>query len=272
MLPRLLAHPAARIVLGIVCVVAPVALLLFATSAALPKPWRVAWPQLLAAVLCLAGYRFFVRRFERRAASEAAFEQAWPEWLRGAAIGAAISAAVVGLLAAAGAFAIAGVQDWSALLRPLPEHLLVALLEELVFRAVLFRIVELRWGTRTALLVSSLLFALAHLPNEHITALAVLNTAVASFGLAAGYLLTRRVWLPVGMHFAWNYLFDAVVGVAVSGHPARGWLLAHLSGPEWLSGGAYGVEGSLVTLLVWGAAGAWMLFTSQRQPGYARPA
>ena len=50
----------------------------------------------------------------------------------------------------------------------------------------------------------------------------------------------------MGMHFAWNYLFDALMSVPVSGHAARGWIQVVPAGPEWLSGGAYGVEGSVV--------------------------
>ena len=49
-------------------------------------------------------------------------------------------------------------------------------------------------------------------------------TGVASAALAGAWLATRRLWLPIGMHFACNYLFDAFLSVPVSGHPARGWV------------------------------------------------
>ena len=63
----------------------------------------------------------------------------------------------------------------------------------------------------------------------------------------------------MGMHFAWNYLFSAVFSVPVSGHEAKGWLHGSMSGPEWLSGGTYGVEASAMALLVWVVAGAILL-------------
>jgi hypothetical protein len=154
-----------------------------------------------------------------------------------------------------GAFVVTGTSTgWDFLLKCLPEQIMVATFEELIFRAVLFRIVDQRWGTRTALAVSFVLFALAHLPNDNISALAVLNTAVVSLTLCAAYMLTGRVWLPIGIHFGWNFLFDGVFAVPLSGHAARGWLQVSLPGPEWLTGGAYGVEASVLTLLVWGIA------------------
>lgn len=256
---RLTRHPVTRIVAGIACVLLPLVLTMALAQNLVPKEWRLAWHYLLAAALCLAGYSFFVRRFEQRAASESALQGAAPDLLRGLGYGAVLSVAVAGVLGAAGAFSITGSTSVLAAFTPLPEQLMVAVMEELLFRAVLFRITEERWGTRTALVVNVLLFALAHLPNEHVTALAVLNTGVAGLGFCAAWMLMRSLWLPVGMHFAWNYLFDGVFGVPVSGHAARGWLQVQMSGPEWLAGGAYGVEASVVTLLLWFAAAAWML-------------
>lgn len=256
---RFTRHPVTRIVAGIACVLLPLVLTMMLAQNLVPKEWRIAWHYLLAAALCLAGYSFFVHRFEQRVASESTLRAAAPGFLRGTGLGAALSVIVAAVLGAAGAFAITGSTSAVAAFKPLPEQLMVAIMEELLFRAVLFRITEERWGTRVALVVNMLLFAMAHLPNEHVTALAALNTGITGLGFCAAWMLTRSLWLPAGMHFAWNFLFDGVFGVPVSGHAARGWLQVQMSGPEWLAGGAYGVEASAVTLLVWAAAAAWML-------------
>ncbi|MFY0581157.1 hypothetical protein ACN28S_49140 [Cystobacter fuscus] len=69
--------------------------------------------------------------------------------------------------------------------------------------------------------------------------------------LTAAYLLTRRVWLCIGIHIGWNYTLGTVWSIAVSGHEAKEGLFAgQLTGPEWLTGGAYGLEGSVVSLVV----------------------
>ena len=136
--------------------------------------------------------------------------------------------------------------------------LLVAVLEELLIRGVIFRVAEQAWGSRWAFLLSTVLFVAAHLPGE-ISWLGVLVTAAASIAFSAAYQLTGRLWLPIGMHFAWNYLFSAVLSLPVSGHEATGWLRGSLSGPGWLTGGAYGIEASAMALLVWAVAGVLLL-------------
>ncbi len=88
----------------------------------------------------------------------------------------------------------------------------------------------------------------------------MLVTAAASLAFTATYLLTGRLWMPIGMHFAWNYLFSAVFSIVVSGHEAKGWIRGEMSGgAEWLSGGAYGIEGSAMALVAWTAAAALLL-------------
>lgn len=151
-----------------------------------------------------------------------------------------------------GVYRIEGVGDSLPLLKQIPEMLLVSALEELLFRGVLFRIAEQAWGSRRALGLSTLLFVASHLPGD-ISLMGVLVTAAASVAVTAAYQLSRRLWWPMGMHFAWNYLCSAVFSVPVSGQEARGWLQGSMSGPEWLKwrglrrrgfgGGAGGVDG-----------------------------
>ena len=250
---RATSWPLLRIVLGLLMVLAPVVLTMALVQATLAKPWRMYWPPLLAAILCVLAYVQYVRRVERRAVPELARAGALRELGAGLGLGALLLALIMALLAACGAYTVTGTVDgahaWHALLGPLTEQVMVAWFEELLFRAVLLRIIELSLGSVIALPLSALLFALAHLPNEHVTVLAVANTAVAGLMFGALYMLTRRLWLVVGLHFAWNFLSAAVFSVATSGHAATGLLQGHLSGPDWLSGGAYGVEASLVTLV-----------------------
>jgi uncharacterized protein len=93
---------------------------------------------------------------------------------------------------------------------------------------------------------TSLLFALAHNQNPNAGRLALVNTFAAGVWFAAAYLRTRDLWFPLGIHLMWNWLQGPVFGINVSG-------IAELSpypllrtsdlGPEWLTGGAYGIEG-----------------------------
>ena len=261
---RLLARPSIRAVLAVFSVLAPFALALW-LSEAVPKPWPANWPLLLAAAGIVAGYWLYVRRIEKREVAEVSATGAWRELGSGLGLGALLVAACTLVLLATGAYTITGTVLPSVMLKPLGEQIMVAFFEEILFRAVMFRLLEKSWGTRIALTVSTLLFVLAHLPSEHFSVLAAVMTGTAARALTGAYLLTRRLWLPIGMHFAWNYLFDAVISVPVSGHAARGWIQVRVSGPEWLNGGTYGIEASVVTFVAWGIATVALLTLAKRR-------
>jgi len=136
--------------------------------------------------------------------------------------------------------------------------------EELLFRGyILFALAE---GTRIwfAVLFSSILFSLAHLENSGFLWTSGLSIALLGALLAAAILRTRSLWMGAGIHLAWNGLQGPVLGVSVSGHTfPRTVLTSAPRGPEILSGGTFGIEGSLVaTALVAGAL--WWVGTSPR--------
>lgn len=242
-------QPVVRILLATLAMVLPVAAVLVFANVALEKSMRVAWPQLLAAALCVLGYRLYVAKIEGRVPDELATAGAARETGAGLAWGAALSLGVIGALAAAGAFQVVGSNSWTVIFKPVAELVLVALFEELLFRAALLRILQAALGTRWALALSSLLFALAHFPNDGVSALGLVITVAAGAMFGAAYLKTGRIWLAAGLHFAWNFITGTVFSLPVSGGAAKGWIIGRLSGPEWLSGGNYGIEASAVTLL-----------------------
>jgi len=247
-----------RIVLALLAVCVPVALVLVLTQQIPDKELRAYWPALLAALVGYSGYAFYVRRVEARTATELG-RPFGRELGAGLAIGAILFLAVLGLLAAGGMYRLTGTGDWAVLLKSASEMVFVAMIEEILFRGVLFRLPERSFGSWTALGVSGVIFALAHVPNENVTLLAVANTAIAGLLFAAAYLATRRLWLPIGMHFAWNFVSDGLFSLPTSGHPARGLLQGALTGPEWLTGGAYGLEASALTFVVMGLATVLLL-------------
>ena len=242
---RLLSHPLSRIVIAVFAVTLPVALTMILIQHSLDKSMRQVWPQLLSAALCIAAYMLYVSKVEKREVVELSRVGAWRELGIGAVIGALVIFIVIGTMMAIGVFHIVGTNPWTVLLSPISELVLVAFFEEILFRGIIFRIVEKTLGTSLSLLISAILFALAHLPNAGITFLGVTITALAGLMFCAAYMVTRRLWFVVGIHFAWNFMSDAVFSLPTSGHPAKGVLQGQLSGPEWLSGGAYGIEASI---------------------------
>ena len=260
----MLAWPLVRIVLAMLVTIAPVALVLILVMQTLSKPARQVWPQLLCTVLCVAAYRWYVHRVEQRRTGELARAGAGAELAGGAALGALMFATVVGMLFVSGAFSVTGTNSWTVLFAPLAEMVLVACIEEIVFRGILFRITEQSQGTWWAMAISAVIFALAHAPNEHVTVLAIVCTVLAGVMFAAAYVASGRLWLPIGIHFAWNTMSDAVFSLPTSGHPGRGLIQLQTGGPEWLSGGAYGVEGSAITLMLLAAVCVGLLSVATR--------
>jgi uncharacterized protein len=120
---------------------------------------------------------------------------------------------------------------------------IAALHEELMFRGYPFQRLTESIGAWPAIIVLSLLFAVPHLYNPNSTIFAAFNTAAVGSLLGAAYLLTRSLWLSWGIHWGWNLVLAVGYGLSVSGFDTDGPVDGLATGPEWLTGGAYGIEG-----------------------------
>lgn len=102
-----------------------------------------------------------------------------------------------------------------------------------------------------ALFTSSLVFGLLHAGNPNFTAASLVGILMAGVILGLPYLLTGRLGYAIGLHFAWNFVQGAVFGFPVSGMPFRESLIQHrVTGPDWLTGGAFGPEAGVIPLLI----------------------
>jgi membrane protease YdiL (CAAX protease family) len=120
-----------------------------------------------------------------------------------------------------------------------------ALHEELAFRGYVYQ--KLReWSRGVAITISSIVFALLHGGNNGASVLAIVNIVVAGVMLALAYERYRRLWFPIGIHFAWNLLSGPILGFPVSGFVARSTLFRVTgSGPALVTGGSFGIEASV---------------------------
>ena len=269
---RVLRFPLTRMVLAVFLTALAVGGAMSLAESVLGGGSQGVWLQLLGAAAALGAYALSVRLFERRAVGELSLRPALPELGAGLLGGALLVASVVGALAALGAYAFLGRAGVSAqLLVPLAEMTFVGVFEEVLSRGIVFGIAERSLGTWLAMALSSLLFGLAHLPGEGAGLLSVLIAIVAGAFFAAAYVLTRHLWLCIGLHVAWNYTLGTVFSIAVSGRESVGLLRGRLTGPEWLTGGRYGLEASLLTLLVLLAVGAVFLWRARARGHLVAP-
>ncbi|MFF8914221.1 CPBP family intramembrane glutamic endopeptidase [Streptomyces sp. NPDC015032] len=206
---------------------------------------------LLAAALALLVYGWVVRRTERRPSTEVGREGAGKAFGRGTLLGAVLFSMVITNLAASGYYKVDGLDSVTGALGLVGFMAVAAVTEELLYRGVLLRIIEQRIGTWLALVATSLLFGLSHLLNEHATLWGAIAIAVEAGGMLGGaYIATRTLWLPIGLHFGWNFAESGIFGTEVSGNGTEHGLLGSVtSGPRLLTGGEFGPEASVYSVL-----------------------
>lgn len=225
----------------------------------------------IAGIAVYLGYGHFI---ERRAVSELAVAGMGRELGAGLLIGAGLYTGCVLILAAMGIERIEGLNPWSFMIPAVAMALGSGVFEELLFRGVLFRSVETWFGTWAALVVSSLVFGLTHLLNAQGTMEGALFIAVeAGVLLAAAYMLTRRLWLSMGFHVAWNYTQSGIFSGIVSGNGAsQGLVKSTIKGPDLLTGGDFGVESSVIALVLCTSTGIVMLVMASKRGKILPPA
>lgn len=263
--PTLWSRPAARVT---TMVLAGVAVMLAANSAASalddPVAALLIGPALAALVLWL--YAVAVRRIERRPVTELARPRAGRRLLLGALGGFALFAIAVGIIALAGGYQVTGWGTLAGALTVVGMMCAIAVAEEVLFRGIIFGLIQGRWGTWIALVASALLFGLLHLINPGATLWGALAVAIeAGLMLGAAFVATGSLWLPIGLHLGWNITIVAVFGAVTSGSSASGALLQAVTpGPVWLTGGSFGPEGSLVSVAVCSVATVLLLVWAHR--------
>lgn len=198
----------------------------------------------------LGAYLFLVLRIERRRPAELAWRKLLPHGAMGMVLGALLISAVVGVLWLAGGYQVVAINpDPPWLMSLLVGGLGSAIAEELVFRGILFRVTEEGLGTWTALAVSALVFGLLHIANRGATNWSSVAIAIEA-GLLLGlvYQVFRSLPLCIGVHLGWNFVQGTVYGIPVSGARIEGWLVSTRTGPDWLTGGPFGAEASVITI------------------------
>lgn len=214
----------------------------------------------LALTILLTGiYYLLINKIEMRPV----YELSGPAWLAelfaGVVTGTVLISAVVLIIAVSGSYSVISFNPAVELLNGLIVFGYGAFFEELVFRLIIFKLLEEYFGSWIALAASALFFGGAHMFNDYATLWsAIAIAAEAGVLLSIAFMFTRRIWMVMGIHFAWNFMQASVFGLPASGMDFRGLITAEVSGPVWLTGGNFGVEASLVTVLL-GLIISWFL-------------
>lgn len=188
--------------------------------------------------------------------------------VRGAVVAFVCIAVCIGIIALFGGYRIVG---FNTAYSPWADLILLGLtagvVEEITMRGILLRLLEEAIGSWGAVVVSALVFGLMHVSNPDGTlwgGVAIMIEAGLLFG--AIYLATRSLWWCIGFHFMWNVAEGPIFGSIVSGRGGaqQSWLIAQWQGPELLTGGSFGLEASLVPVVLLGALAIAVLVHLQR--------
>ncbi|MBC7570271.1 MAG: CPBP family intramembrane metalloprotease [Spirosoma sp.] len=220
---------------------------------------------LTIALVVVALYGLYVGWFERRTLTELLPTNRGRWIMTGFLYTSSFTALVFVPLWLNGNLTVAATNGWRYIPQALTLAVMAATVEEVLFRALLFRLIEEAVGSIWAILLVSLLFGLMHYANPGTT---VWRAGLA--GLEAGltlpvlFILTRNLWLCISAHATWDAL-NYVIGIPESGGPTQGYITSVLTGDERLTGGAFGIEFSLLASGLASIVGLYLLWVAYRR-------
>ncbi len=205
----------------------------------------------ISSAVGIACYWAIFKLYEKRKITEIGTQGIGRNLLTGIALGFTLMSLTILVIYLSGDYKIVALNAITHLLPAFAMAISSAILEEILFRGILFRIVEEKLGSYISLLISALIFGLLHLMNPNSSLLIGIGLAIQA-GLLLGvlYMYSRNLWLPIAVHFAWNFTLGGIWGAPVSGVSLEKTLITStFQGNELITGGSFGSEGSVQATL-----------------------
>ncbi len=217
---------------------------------------------LITAVVLLLLYNLLIRYVEDNDACKIAPRKDISSIGNGLFIGFSYFIIVTVTMSLCGYYHIKSIQfDWEKQLFSFTLFFLVAVSEEIFFRGILFRMINRRWNIWAALVISALIFGGLHIFNDNATLWSSIAIAIeAGSLLGAAYAYSKNIWLPIGIHWIWNYTQGNILGFPVSGEDnVTSIITPEISGPQWLTGGSFGAEASVISAVIGLLISLWFI-------------
>lgn len=225
---------------------------------------------LITAVVLLLLYNLLIRYVEANDACKIASRKDISSIGNGLFIGFSYFIIVTVTMSLCGYYHIKSIQfDWEKQLFSFTLFFLVSVSEEIFFRGILFRMINRRWNIWAALVISALIFGGLHILNNNATLWSSIAIAIeAGSLLGAAYAYSKNIWLPIGIHWIWNYTQGNILGFPVSGEDnVTSIITPEISGPQWLTGGSFGAEASVISAVIGLLISLWFIRKTIQQ-GY----
>lgn len=206
----------------------------------------------VASFAVLLAYKSFYRKIEKRDVVELSGNGSLKNISLGILIGAVLQCLTILVICVFGNFQIISVNSFYSLITPFSIAFSVAIFEEVLLRGVIFRISEEKLGSNISLLISAIIFGAVHAFNPNSTFISSLCAGLVGLILGASYTYSRSLWLPIAIHFSWNFVQSGIFGAITSGNEKSNSLFnTQISGSELITGGDFGPEGTIQATLLW---------------------
>ncbi len=238
----------------------------------LEKDYRNVLKGLFVSALCVFSYILFFKKYDKRTITEFSTTGLAKNLIIGTLIGFVLQSLTILVIYLNGSYSVANINPISFILIPFVIMFTVAIIEEILVRGIIFRIVEEKLGTYISLTISSVLFGVFHLANPHGTLISAICITMAGFMLGAAFIYSRNLWFPIALHFAWNFTQSGIYGAITSGNEKTNSLLnAKIQGPEFITGGEFGPEGSIQAILFCAVGAIVLLVLSHKENKIIKP-
>lgn len=205
----------------------------------------------IVAILAICSYTLIFRFYEKRKISELSTKRLGRNLVGGILLGSILQSLTILIIYMNDSFSVVSVNNFLFVIPSLTMAFTAAIFEEILFRGILFRLIEEKIGSYIALFISALIFGALHLANPNSSLITAFGLAIqAGLLLGAAYIYSKNLWFPIAIHFAWNFTQSGIFGASTSGNSiSKSLLTSKLDGVELITGGQFGPEGSIQATL-----------------------
>jgi len=225
------------------------------------------------AFIATTGYIFLFRIYDKRPIHELSASAFFNNATVGFLTGVALQSLFILVIYLTGTFLIVNINPVSTLISPFAFALTAGFVAEIIMIGIVFRLLEQQTGTVIALFIFIILFAILHINVKGATLISISATAMqAGLLLPAAYVYSRTLWLPIFLHFGWDFAEPGIFGgINPSASLTQGLLTSKIAGNSLFTGGETGPQDSLSSLLLCLLSGLIFLSLAKQKNNLIKP-
>jgi len=267
-----------KMIIGIGVIVLLVAVIEWLGSSILDKPnlpddKKALTVAVAEAFIATTGYIFLFRIYDKRPIHELSASTFFNNATVGFLTGVALQSLFILVIYLTGTFLIVNINPVSTLISPFAFALTAGFVAEIIMIGIVFRLLEQQTGTVIALFIFIILFAILHINVKGATLISISATAMqAGLLLPAAYVYSRTLWLPIFLHFGWDFAEPGIFGgINPSASLTQGLLTSKIAGNSLFTGGETGPQDSLSSLLLCLLSGLIFLSLAKQKNNLIKP-